>query len=232
MSDCFRCSFLSRGKKVLKVLKVCGLSIQSLSKEQKAQEYELFHQVSLEMSSWCVQRLHITTEPPQCQLFRNPVRRLLFLAQKEKHFSCYPNGSDPRALKINSAWKRTINEMLHLPEENMIIIEKLKVMRFFAWQKFDRWKKHFYEHHSGALWVILWHHHKVSVQIKVYSERLVWDESLSSKSEGRVRALSTLAEKCCIVNWSSEVARAIKETPIHPVYWIFNLNSKCKSDLN
>lgn len=122
MSDCFRCSFLSRDGRSKKTF--CWKSVVSLfalcPKNKRHRNMNCSTRCLWKWrDSWCVQRERIISEPPQCQLLRNQEKRLLLLARHKSHFSCSSKGirtcfNGPRGWTVFSAQIRTINETLHL----------------------------------------------------------------------------------------------------------------------
>lgn len=89
----------------------------------------------------CVQRVHIISEPPQCQLFRNQEKQLIF-SLTALHFSCYPKGFEMVSYgqTIFSA-PGTINKTPHLSKVNMKIIKTWRWWDFCT--IFDKWSNFF-----------------------------------------------------------------------------------------
>lgn len=89
-------------------------------------------------ASWCVQRV---SEPPQCQLFRNQEKQLIF-----SFTACYPKGlervfNSPRCWTVFTPWDRTINKTLHL------YVLNTKISKSWRWWDFcsifDGWCRYF-----------------------------------------------------------------------------------------
>lgn len=86
LSDCFRCSFLSRdGCSKRKILLKRVENMWSLfPKNKRHRNMNCSTRCRWrQRASWCVQRVCIISEPPQCQLLRNREKRLLFLAWRQ-----------------------------------------------------------------------------------------------------------------------------------------------------
>lgn len=78
-------------------------------------------------ASWCVQK---ASEPPQCQLFRNQEKQLIFSIT-----ACYPKGlervfNSPRCWTVFTPWDRTINKTLHL------YVLNTKISKSWRWWDF------------------------------------------------------------------------------------------------
>lgn len=137
MTDCFRCSFLSWDGGLKREIQLkCVENVWSLFPLNKRRR-------NMNCSTRClwkwhascrVQKVHIISEPPQCQLFRNQIKRLLFLAWRlvlskgiRKRLTGWQAGF--------SGQKKTRNETLHLSEVSMKISKSWWFLLNIWWMK-------------------------------------------------------------------------------------------------
>ncbi len=120
---------------------MCWKYVVSLSKEQKAQEYELFHQVSLETACfvmWTEGTHHQWTST--MSTFQESRKTAFIFSLTGMQSSCYPKGlkSGPRGWTIFSAQKKNNKWNATFIWGECENHQKLKVMRFLLgiwWMK-------------------------------------------------------------------------------------------------
>lgn len=142
-------------------------------------------------ASWCVQRVHIISEPPQCQLFRNQEKRLFIFSLTAARSSRRPEGCGVLTGR-EVGWysrlkKRTINEPLHVSEVNMKITKSWRWWDFCS--AFDGWSKCFSE-----------------------QKKLLWQYDLAER-RGRLRAGHDQSATCVTyVQWAIDKMPGINFT--------------------